>query len=189
MTEARFLRAPEISHRSPCGHIASETLISNRHFGSSCYSIIHGAHTHNVPFETIHIKWCGAKTLCSVGCLCATDGPSGAEGVYCIRHLPTRMNGGELACACVRAASVHGKIHEYASLPVCVGEPFFSFVWDYEQVFSFFISDIQLASFCSLYREINSNFTLTASKLCYGYDVDEFHQLKMFNETVTLVSR
>lgn len=70
------LRAPEMSHRSLRGHVENETLCGAHR---SWPKIIHGAHTHKVPFDwyTTHkMELSDTQRYCwpySASCLCATD--------------------------------------------------------------------------------------------------------------------
>lgn len=76
MTEARFLRAPEISHRSVYGHVESETLNTVRNSDSRGTRLF-TEHIHTMSRSKRYTQNGAeriASTLRSVSCLCATDG-------------------------------------------------------------------------------------------------------------------
>lgn len=103
MTEARFLRAPEISHRSLDGHVESETLNTVRNSDSRGTRLF-TEHIHTMSRSKRYTQNGAeriASTLRSVSCLCATDGgrplhpPSADENEMRGTHSTRR--------ACVRA--------------------------------------------------------------------------------------
>lgn len=123
MTEARFLRAPEISHRSLDGHVESETLNTVRNSDSRGSRLI-TEHIHTMSRSKRYTQNGAeriASTLRSVSCLCATDGTRGRP-----LHPPSadenEMRGTRRRAPVCGRVRARGNYTRMRHTPTCVSE-------------------------------------------------------------------